>query len=56
MTVRLIAFGDSIFEGWDGHEDIDRSKRIPETIGKINGWDVTNKAVGGTQLDRKSVV
>lgn len=50
MTVRLIAFGDSIFEGWDGHEDIDRSKRIPETIGKINGWDVTNKAVGGTQF------
>lgn len=50
MTVRLIAFGDSIFEGWDGHEDIDRSKRIPETIGKINGWDVTNKAIGGTQF------
>ena len=50
MTVRLIAFGDSIFEGWDGHEGIDRSKRIPETIGKINGWDVTNKAVGGTQF------
>ena len=50
MTVRLIAFGDSIFEGWDGHEDIDRSKRIPETIGKINGWGVTNKAVGGTQF------
>lgn len=47
---RMVAFGDSILEGWDGHEDIAHDQRIPELIGKINGWDVTNTAVGGTQF------
>lgn len=48
--IRMVAFGDSILEGWDGHEDIAHDQRIPEIIGKINGWDVTNTAVGGTQF------
>lgn len=48
--VRLVALGDSILEGWDGHEDVPRDRTIPKTIGKINGWDVDNKAIGGTQF------
>lgn len=47
---RMIAFGDSTLEGWDGHEDVPRDRTIPKTIGKINGWDVNNRAIGGTKF------
>lgn len=47
---KLIAFGDSILAGWDGHVNVAHDRRIPETIGKINGWDVDNRAIGGTQF------
>lgn len=47
---KLIAFGDSIFAGWDGHVNLPHDRRIPETIGKINNWDVTNNSIGGTQF------
>jgi len=47
---RLIALGDSIFAGWDGHVNLPHDQRIPEIIGKINNWDVTNKSIGGTQF------
>lgn len=47
---RMVAFGDSILAGWDGHVNVAHDRRIPETIGKINGWDVDNRAIGGTQF------
>lgn len=48
--VSLVALGDSILEGWDGHEDVPRDRTIPKTIGKINGWNASNRAIGGTQF------
>ena len=47
---KLVALGDSIFEGWDGKEEIDHSVRIPELIGKQLGWEVDNEAIGGATL------
>lgn len=47
----MVAFGDSILAGWDGHVNVAHDRRIPETIGKINGWDVDNRAIGGTKFD-----
>lgn len=47
---RMVALGDSIFEGWDGTEEVDHSLRIPEQIGKILNWEVNNEAVGGRTL------
>ena len=51
---KLIAFGDSIFAGWDGKENISASQRIPELIGQQLGWQVTNVAISGTKYDDSS--
>ncbi|WP_382321831.1 SGNH/GDSL hydrolase family protein [Limosilactobacillus reuteri] len=51
---RLIAFGDSIFAGWDGKENVSANQRIPELIGQHLGWQVTNVAIGGTKYDNSS--
>ena len=48
---KLIAFGDSIFEGWDGVKKVGDNQRIPELVGKKMGWEVENWAVGGTKYD-----
>lgn len=48
---RLIAFGDSIFAGWDGKEEVPADQRIPELIGQALGWEVTNTAISGAQFD-----
>ena len=48
---RLIAFGDSIFAGWDGKENLPASERIPEIIGQAMGWEVTNTAISGAKYD-----
>lgn len=48
---RLIAFGDSIFAGWDGKENLPPSERIPEIIGQAMGWEVTNTAISGAKFD-----
>lgn len=48
---KLIAFGDSIFEGWDGVKKVGDNQRIPEQVGKELGWSVENWAVGGTKYD-----
>ena len=45
---KLVAFGDSIFAGWDGKENVSANQRIPELIGQQLGWQVTNVAIGGT--------
>ena len=42
---KLIAFGDSIFAGWNGKSQDSSDQRIPELIGKAMGWDVTNTAI-----------
>lgn len=48
---KLIAFGDSIFEGWDGVKKAGDNQRIPELVGKELGWSVENWAIGGTKYD-----
>ncbi|MGJ3709026.1 SGNH/GDSL hydrolase family protein [Limosilactobacillus fermentum] len=48
---KLIAFGDSIFEGWDGVKKVGDNQRIPEQVGKELGWEVENWAIGGTKYD-----
>ena len=48
---KLVAFGDSIFAGWDGKENVSDNQRIPELIGQHLGWQVTNVAIGGTKYD-----
>ncbi|MEK1326857.1 SGNH/GDSL hydrolase family protein [Limosilactobacillus fermentum] len=48
---KLIAFGDSIFEGWDGVKRVGDNQRIPELVGKELGWSVENWAIGGTKYD-----
>lgn len=52
--VQMVALGDSILEGYDGHEDVARDRTIPATIGKILGWKVNNLAIGGTKYDMSS--
>lgn len=49
---KLIAFGDSIFEGWDGVKKVGDNQRIPELVGKDLGWSVENWAIGGTKYDQ----
>lgn len=51
---KLVAFGDSIFAGWDGKENVSANLRIPELIGQQLGWQVTNVAIGGTKYDNSS--
>lgn len=46
---KLIAFGDSIFAGWDGTKNVGDSQRIPELVGKELGWEVDNEAISGTK-------
>lgn len=48
---KLIAFGDSIFAGWDGTKNVGDNQRIPELVGKELGWDVENWAISGTKYD-----
>ncbi|MEK1472727.1 SGNH/GDSL hydrolase family protein [Limosilactobacillus fermentum] len=48
---KLIAFGDSIFAGWDGTKNVGDSQRIPELVGKELGWEVENWAISGTKYD-----
>lgn len=48
---KLIAFGDSIFEGWDGVKKVGDNQRIPEQVGKELGWEIENWAIGGTKYD-----
>ena len=49
---KLIAFGDSIFEGWDGVKKVGDNQRIPELVSKELGWSVENWAIGGTKYDQ----
>lgn len=49
---KLIAFGDSIFAGWDGTKNVGDNQRIPELVGKELGWEVENWAIGGTKYDQ----
>lgn len=51
---RMIALGDSIFQGWDGKESVNHDLRIPEQIGKKLGWQVDNEAIGGRTLSGDS--
>ncbi len=51
---KLIAFGDSIFAGWNGKTQDTSDQRIPELIGKAMGWDVTNTAISGAKFDDRS--
>lgn len=51
---KLIAFGDSIFAGWDGKEEVPADQRIPELIGQALGWEVTNTAISGAQFDDRN--
>ena len=48
---KLIAFGDSIFAGWDGVRNVGDNQRIPELVGKELGWEVENWAISGTKYD-----
>lgn len=48
---KLIAFGDSIFAGWDGVKSVGDNQRIPELVGKELGWEVENWAISGTKYD-----
>lgn len=48
---KLIAFGDSIFAGWDGTKNVGENQRIPELVGKELGWTVENWAISGTKYD-----
>lgn len=48
---KLIAFGDSIFAGWNGKSQDSSDQRIPELIGQALGWEVTNTAISGAQFD-----
>ena len=47
---KMICLGDSIMAGWDGKENVSPNERIPELIGQYLGWQVDNKAIGGTQF------
>lgn len=49
---KLIAFGDSIFAGWDGAKNVGDNQRIPELVGKELGWEVENWAISGTKYDQ----
>lgn len=49
---KLIAFGDSIFAGWDGTKNVGDNQRIPELVGKEMGWEVENWAISGTKYDQ----
>ncbi|MGY0267560.1 SGNH/GDSL hydrolase family protein [Limosilactobacillus fermentum] len=48
---KLIAFGDSIFAGWDGTKNVGDNQRIPELVAKELGWAVENWAISGTKYD-----
>ena len=48
---KIIAFGDSIFAGWDGTKNVGDNQRIPELVGKELGWEVENWAISGTKYD-----
>lgn len=48
---KLIAFGDSIFAGWDGTKNVGDNQRIPELVAKELGWSVENWAISGTKYD-----
>lgn len=48
---KLIAFGDSIFAGWDGTKNVGDNQRIPELVAKELGWGVENWAISGTKYD-----
>ena len=48
---KLIAFGDSIFAGWDGTKNVGDNQRIPELVGKELGWEAENWAISGTKYD-----
>lgn len=52
---KLIAFGDSIFEGWDGVKKVGDNQRIPELVGMELGWSVENWAIGGTKYDQSYI-
>lgn len=49
---KLIAFGDSIFAGWDGTKNVGDNQRIPELVGNELGWEVENWAISGTKYDQ----
>lgn len=51
---KLIAYGDSIFAGWNGKSQDSSDQRIPELIGKAMGWDVTNTAISGAKFDDRN--
>lgn len=49
---KLIAFGDSVFAGWDGTKNVGDNQRVPELVGKELGWAVENWAISGTKYDQ----
>ena len=51
---KLIAYGDSIFAGWNGKSQDSNDQRIPELIGQALGWEVTNTAISGAQFDDRN--
>ena len=51
---KLIAYGDSIFAGWNGKSQDSSDQRIPELIGQALGWEVTNTAISGAQFDDRN--
>ena len=47
---KLIAYGDSIFAGWNGQSSTPNNQRIPELVGQAIGAQVSNYAVSGAKF------
>lgn len=51
---KLIAYGDSIFAGWNGQSSTPDNQRIPELVGQAIGAQVSNYAVSGAKFGADS--
>lgn len=51
---KLIAYGDSIFAGWNGQSSTPDNQRIPELVGQAIGAQVSNYAVSGAKFGTDS--
>lgn len=51
---KLIAYGDSIFAGWNGQNSTPDNQRIPEIVGQAIGAQVSNYAVSGAKFGADS--
>lgn len=47
---KLIAYGDSIFAGYNGQGSVPENRRIPELVGQSIGAQVSNYAVSGARF------